>query len=250
MVEWCDEGIVLAVRRLGETSIVLSLLTRAHGRHSGLVRGGAGRRNRGMLQPGNRLATRWRARLADHLGTMSCEPGQVVAAQALGDRLRLAGIAAACAVAETALPEREPLPQIYNSLADVIAAIETDTIWPACYVRWEVALLAELGFGLDLGRCALTGATDGLAYVSPRSGRAVSGAAAAPWHDRLLPLPAFLLNHSASVDAQAVAAGLALTGHFLLRHVYADQRRTLPAARARLPEQLARTDLGRPDSQG
>jgi DNA repair protein RecO (recombination protein O) len=246
MVEWSDEGIVLAARRLGESSIVLSLLTRAHGRHSGLVRGGAGKRNRGMLQPGNRLAARWRARLLDQLGTISCEAGRALAPQALDDRLRLAGIAAACAVSETALPEREPLPQIYDSLADVIAAIETDAAWPAAYVSWEVHLLTALGFGLDLDRCALTGATADLAYVSPRSGRAVSAAAGAPWRDRLLPLPKFLLAGAATTDPQAVAAGLALTGHFLLRHVYGEQGKMLPAARARLPEQLVRAHTGRP----
>src|SRR5512132_1692127 len=189
-MEWSDEGIVLATRSLGETSVVLSLLTRAHGRHSGLVRGGGGRRTRGLLQPGNRLAARWRARLADHLGTMSCEPGHVLASAVMADRGRLAAVAAACAVTETALPEREPLPEL-------IAAVETAAGWRAAYVRWELGLLTERGFGLDLGRCAATGTTDDLAYVSPRSGRAVSAAAGAPWKDRLLPLPAFLVDASA-----------------------------------------------------
>jgi len=239
-MEWSDEGIVLSVRALGETSVVLSLLTRAYGRHSGLVRGGAGRRTRGMLQPGNRLAVRWRARLADHLGTMSCEPGRALAIGVLGDRGRLAAVAAACAVAETALPEREPLPATFEALAGLIAAIETDAGWPAAYVRWELGLLTELGFGLDLGRCAATGTADDLAYVSPRSGRAVSAAAGAPWKDRLLALPAFLVDASATESGEAVATGLALTGHFLLRHVYAEQGRALPAARARLPEEIAR----------
>jgi DNA repair protein RecO (recombination protein O) len=249
-MEWSDEGIVLAVRALGETSVVLSLLTRAHGRHSGLVRGGAGRRTRGMLQPGNRLATRWRARLADHLGTMSCELGRVLAPGVMGDRGRLAAIAAVCAVAETALPEREPLPAIYGSLAQLIAAIETDAGWPAAYVRWELGLLAELGFGLDLGCCAVTGTTDDLAYVSPRSGRAVSAAAGAPWKDRLLPLPAFLLDTSATASGGAVAAGLTLIGHFLLRHVYAEQGRALPAARARLAEEIARAARSAAKAEG
>jgi DNA repair protein RecO (recombination protein O) len=239
-MEWSDEGVVLAARALGETSVVLSLLTRAHGRHSGLVRGGAGRRSRGLLQPGNRLTARWRARLADHLGTISCEPGRVLAPNVLADRSRLAAIAAACAVAETALPEREPLPAVYESLARLIAAIETDVGWPVAYVRWELDLLTELGFGLDLGRCAVTGTTDDLAYVSPRSGRAVSAAAGAPWKDRLLPLPACLVDPSVKASGEAVAAGLALTGHFLLRHVYAEQGRALPAARARLPDEIAR----------
>ena len=238
-MEWSDEGIVLAARAFGETSVVLSLLTRGHGRHSGLVRGGIGRRMRGLLQPGNRVSARWRARLADHLGTMSCEPGRVLAPEVLADRSRLAGIVAACAIAETALPEREPVPAIYGALADLFAAIESEAGWAARYVRWEVDLLAELGFGLDLGCCVVTGVTGDLAYVSPRSGRAVSADAGAPWHDRLLRLPGFLVDASAE-DAEAIADGLALTGHFLLRHVYAEQGRALPAARARLAEQIAR----------
>jgi DNA repair protein RecO (recombination protein O) len=238
-MEWSDEGIVLAARALGETSVVLSLLTRGHGRHSGLVRGGAGRRTRGILQPGNLISARWRARLPDHLGTITCEPGRVLGPEVLADRARLAAIAAACAVVETALPEREPVSAIYQSLADLLAAIETDSAWPARYVRWEMDLLAELGFGLDLGSCAVSGTTADLAYVSPRSGRAVSAAAGAPWHDRLLRLPAFLIG-AAAADGEAIADGLALTGHFLLRHVYAEQGRALPAARARLAEEIGR----------
>jgi DNA repair protein RecO (recombination protein O) len=239
-MEWSDEGIVLATRALGESSVVLSLLTRAHGRHSGLVRGGGGRRTRGLLQPGNRLAVRWRARLADHLGTMSCEPGRVLTSAVMADRGRLAAVTAACAVAETALPEREPLPSAFESLAALIAAVETDAAWPAAYVRWELGLLTELGFGLDLGRCAVTGTTDDLIYVSPRSGRAVSATAGAPWKDRLLALPAFLVDAAAPAGGAAVAAGLTLTGHFLLRHVYAEQGRALPAARVRLADEIAR----------
>ena len=186
-MEWSDEGIVLATRSLGETSVVLSLLTRAHGRHSGLVRRGAGRRTRGLLQPGNRLAARWRARLADHLGTMSCEPGHVLASAVMADRGRLAAVAAACAVTETALPEREPLPAVFELLAELIAAVETDAGWRAAYVRWELGLLTELGFGLDSrplrgdrddGRSGLR-----LAPLRPRSlgrgGRALERPAAA-----------------------------------------------------------------------
>ena len=239
-MEWSDKGIVLAARALGETSVVLSLLTRSHGRHSGLVRGGTGRRARGMLQTGNQISARWRARLPNQLGTMSCEPDRVLAPAVLADRLRLAGIAAACALAETALPEREPAPAIHQSLADLFAAIESTSAWPGHYVLWELGLLAELGFGLDLRCCAVTGVTHDLVYVSPRSGRAVSAAAGAPWRDRLLRLPAFVVTGSAPVDAAEIVEGLALTGHFLLRHVYAEQGRALPAARARLSEEMGR----------
>ena len=201
-MEWSDEGIVLAVRALGETSVVLSLLTRAHGRHSGLVRGGAGRRSRGMLQPGNRLIARWRARLADHLGTISCEPGRVLAPVVMADRGRLAAIAAACAVAETALPEREPVPAVY---AVAGAADRGDRSR-----RRLARRLCPLGVGPAGGARVWTGSRllrryrdDGdLVYVSPRSGRAVSAAAGAPWKDRLLPLA----RHSWSVRRRLRAA--------------------------------------------
>jgi DNA repair protein RecO (recombination protein O) len=237
-MEWSDEGVVLAVRTLGESSIVLSLLTLGSGRYSGLVRGGAGRRTRGMLQPGNRIVARWRARLADHLGAMNCEPRRVLAPKVLADRSRLTAITAACAVAETALPEREPVPALYHSLTELFAAIEADAGWPARYVRWEIQLLAELGFGLDLASCAATGTTSDLAYVSPRSGRAVSAAAGALWRDRLLRLPEFLVGDPAKAGGEAIADGLALSGYFLLRHVYGEQGRALPAARLRLVDEI------------
>ena len=249
-MEWSDEGIVLSIRRHGESSAVLSLLTLDYGRHLGLVRGGAGRRTRGLLQPGNRINARWRARLPDHLGTIICEQRQILASAILADRRRLAVISAACAVAETALPEREPVAAIYRSLADLFASIESDFDWPACYVRWEVALLAELGFALDLRFCAVTGTTGDLMYVSPRSGRAVSATAGAPWHDRLLHLPPFLIGDVAPAGRDAIADGLALTGHFLLRHVYAEQGRRLPAARARLPQEIGRGDLNSVTARG
>lgn len=233
-MEWADEGIVLSVRRLGEASLVVSLLTAAHGRHAGLVRGGAGSRSRGALQPGSRLAARWRGRLSEHLGTLACELARGLAPAVLTDRLRLSAVASACALAETALPEREPLPRAHTALEQVLRSLEADDEWPAAYVRWELDLLAELGYGLDLGRCALTGAATGLAWVSPRSGRAVTAAAGEPWRDRLLALPAFLVDPAAPAEAAAIASGLQLTGHFLAAHVYADQGRQLPQARARL----------------
>jgi DNA repair protein RecO (recombination protein O) len=238
-MEWSDDAIVLSVRPLGEASAVLSVLTRSHGRHAGLARGASGRRGRGMLQPGNRLSIRWRARLADQLGTVTCELSQAVAPGVLGDRQRLAGIAAACAIAETALPEREPQPLVFAAFCEVIDAVEYAADWPARYVRWELALLAELGYGLDLSRCALTGVTHGLAWVSPRTGRAVTAEAGAPWRDRLLPLPAFLFAPDAPAGPLSVAEGLALTAHFLDSCIYAERGARLPAARARLASMLA-----------
>lgn len=249
-MDWTDEGIVLSARRHGEAAAIANLLTRAHGRHAGLVRGGWGKRGRALLQPGNAVHARWRARLSEHLGTFALEPARASAARLFNDPSRLAALASACALADAALPEREPHPAIHDALADLLAALEGDAPgWPESYVRWEVRLLADLGFGLDLARCAATGTESNLAFVSPRTGRAVSEAAAGPWREKLLPLPAFLAGPDARgaevaranprariAEIESVAQGLALTAHFLERHVFAPHGRTLPAARRRLAQ--------------
>ena len=241
-MEWTDRAIILATRKHAETSALLSVLTREQGRHAGLVHGGASRRAQAVLQPGNRVAVRWRARIEDQLGALDCELEKAVAPTVLADRLRLAGVAAACAVVDSALAEREPVPRLFEAMTTLLDAIETDPEWPRRYVRWEVELLAELGYGLDLGCCVVSGATSGLAYVSPRTGRAVSQAAGAAWKDRLLALPAFLLDAATPAAPGAVAAGLTLTGYFLRRHVYADRGHQLPAARVRLAAEVTRVD--------
>ena len=236
-MEWADEGIVLATRRHGESAVIATLLTPSHGRHAGLVRGGAGRRLRGALQVGNRLRVVWRARLPDHLGSFSCELVEALSATLLDDGRRLAALSAAAAVLERALPEREPQAGIYAAFASLLEAIAQRPGWPAAYVRWEIGLLRDLGFGLDLASCALTGRGDDLAYVSPRSGRAVNRDAAGDYRDRLLPLPPFLTAAAGADAATAadIAAGLALSGHFLERHALpAASGRPLPAARQRL----------------
>lgn len=239
-MEWSDEAVVLSARSLGESALVISALTREHGRHGGLVRGGSGRRSRGVLQPGGRIACRWRGRTAEQLGSYTCEPVATLGPAVLADAARLAAVVAACAVLDTALPEREPAPATFAALHGLLAAIERDPGWPCAYVRWEVALLADLGFGLDLSACALTGAREGLAYVSPRTGRAVAADAAGPWQQRLLALPAFLADPAAPTGEDDILAGLALAGHFLRRCVYAEHDRDLPAARRRLPLVIAR----------
>ncbi|MEA2779570.1 MAG: repair protein RecO [Rhodospirillaceae bacterium] len=236
-MEWSEDGFVLCTRRHGEGDLVLSLLTRDHGRHAGLVKGGAGRRAAGLYEPGNRLRALWRARLVEHLGHFSCEALSPTAAALLDDPLRLAALTSAAALAETALPEREPHPRAYDGFAGLIHALlsPADTIdWAARYVFWELDLLAELGFGLDLGRCAVSGETEDLTFVSPASGRAVSQSVAGPYRDRLLPLPAFITGGSA--DLPAIRQGLALTGSFLERHAL----RQMPAARARFLARLHR----------
>ena len=246
-MEWLDEGVVLSVRPFGETSVVASLLTQDHGRHTGLVRGGASRRARGMLQPGNRVRCQWRGRLSEQLGAFTCELAAAPATSTLEDAARLAALVAACAVLDTALPEREPLPAQYKNLLTLLRALAHDPSWPVTYVRWEASLLADLGFGLDLAACALTGVTHDLAFVSPRTGRAVSAGAGAAWRQRLLVLPAFLLDPTAGAAASDIAAGLTLTGHFLSRYVYREQGGEAPAARERLPATVMRAFAGHSD---
>jgi len=239
-MEWVDEGFVLSARPYGEGSAILHALTRSHGRHAGLVRGGASSRLRGTLQPGNAVDLVWRARLADQLGNYSCELKRSHAAPWFDDQARLAAVGAACAVAEAALPEREPHPAVFDGLGALLGCLDSEA-WPAAYVGWELGLLAELGFGLDLAACASTGGNDDLAFVSPRTGRAVSASAGEPWRDRLLPLPGFLIGRGNLTD-EAVAAGLDLTGHFLERHVMHPANRALPAARTRLVDCFRRRD--------
>jgi DNA repair protein RecO (recombination protein O) len=236
MIEWRDEGIVLSARPHGETAAVVQLLTRDHGRHAGLVRGGQGRQARGMLQPGNRVAAAWRARLADHLGSYACELEVSHAARLMDDPDRLAALTAAAAVSERALPEREAHVACYEGFLALLAALEGDH-WAEAYVGWELALLAELGFGLDLGSCAAGGANDQLAYVSPRTGRAVSLAAGEPYRGRLLVLPGFLAGRGGGGPGE-VGQGLRLTGYFLERQVFAPQDRPLPVPRRRLAERF------------
>ncbi len=235
-MDWSDEGIVLSARPHGESAALLVLLTRAHGRHAGLVRGGQGRRMRGLLEPGNRVAAEWRARLAEHLGSYTLDPIASHAAGLLDDPARLNALTAAAAVCDKALPEREPHPAAYEGFLALLAALEGDH-WAEAYVVWELGLLSELGFGLDLSGCAGGGANDQLAYVSPKSGRAVSLAAGEPYKDRLLPLPGFLVGRGAGGPAE-VAQGLRLTGHFLAHQVFGPQHQPLPPARERLAERF------------
>jgi DNA repair protein RecO (recombination protein O) len=240
-MEWSDQGIVLAARRHGESALIVQLLTRDHGRHAGLVRGGQGRKLRGIYQIGNGLAVTWKARLAEHLGLISGELVRGHAARFLDDPARLACLSAAAVLAESTLPEREPHPRAHEGFSSLLDALDADAGWAVCYVRWELALLAELGFGLDLARCAATGATGDLIYVSPRSGQAVSAQAGAPYRDRLLALPRFLVPRSDAEPTPAdVLDGLALTGHFLERRVFDPHNRNMPAARTRFVEILRR----------
>ena len=239
-MEWVDEALVLSVRPHGETAALVELLTREHGRHFALVHGGRSRKSRPLLQIGNHLDVTWKARLADQLGHVSIAMRRGYAAEAMNDRLALCGLTTISALARL-LAERDPHPSLFEVALFVLGFLDDPTVWPALYVRWEMALLEELGYGLELTSCALTGVTEGLLYVSPNSGRAVSGEAAAPYVDRLLPLPQFVLRgHRGAVATSDILAGLKLVGHFLEHRVLVPREMSMPDARARLPALLAR----------
>lgn len=239
MMEWRDEGALLSVRPHGESAAIIEVFTARHGRHAGVVRGGTSRRIAPTLQPGAQLDVTWRARLDDHIGTFTVEPLRARAAL-LSDRLALAGLNAVCALLRAALPEREPHDLLWRATMPLLDALDRGADWPPDYLRWELLLLEEIGFGLDLTSCAVTGARDDLAYVSPKSGRAVSRAGAGDWAARLLPLPHVLMGQGTGTPAE-IAEGLALTGHFLHRELGPMLNgRPLPEARARLIDLLSR----------
>ena len=239
-MQWTDDAIILSARKHGETSVIVQALTKTHGRHAGLVRGGVGRGSRGVLQPGNEVQGSWRARLPDHLGSYAMELTRARAAHLLADAARLAGLSAACALAEAALPEREAHGAAYDGFLVLLEALESSDHWAEVYVSWELGLLRELGFGLDLTACAQTGETEGLAWVSPRTGRAVTAVAGEPFRQRLLALPGFLAGRTdAATGRQDLADGLALTGFFVERHVLAPHNIKMPPARTRFVERFA-----------
>ena len=233
-MEWSDDAIVLSVRSHGETSAILELLTREHGRHLGLVRGGASRRIKPTLQPGNSVHVQWRARLEEHLGSFTCELARARAGELMDSRESLTGLNAFTAMAGAAVPEREAHAPVFlaaETLLDEMMAGDA-AHWLPLYVRWEAGLLDALGFGLDFSECAATGVKTDLVYVSPRTGRAVSRDAAGIYANRLFRLPQFLLDSSA--EAADIAAGLQLTGHFLLERVLEPHGKEMPPARLRL----------------
>ena len=237
MPEWQADAIIISVRPHGEGNAVVSLLTADYGRHAGLVRGGASKKMRGTVQPGNRVQASWRARLSEQLGQMQLELTQAVAARFLDSPMRLAGVASVCALLEGALPEREPNERLYagtDALLSVISMDDDDEGWLEGYVRWELGLLHAAGYQLDLDRCAASGETTNLAYVSPKSGGAVSRHHAGQFANRLLALPGFL--GGVACPSHDWVAGLDLTGHFLAKRVFAAHNADIPAARRRLAD--------------
>ncbi|MEM9881281.1 MAG: DNA repair protein RecO [Pseudomonadota bacterium] len=242
-MEWSSTGVLCSAQRHGEAGAIVKVLTPDHGLYAGFVPGGMSKRRRASLEPGNDVAVRWRARLHEHLGTMQIEPVKVRAATVMASPLRLAALACLTSTVASSLTEREALPAIAEALSvtlDLVCdeAIPSEAVG-AAVVRFELGLLSRLGFALDLSRCASTGQSDDLAYVSPKTGRAVSKVAGQPYHDRLLGLPAFLLGSQAGeAHAESLKDGFRLTGYFLEKWVMEPRNAELPRARERLIQQL------------
>ena len=242
-MEFQDDAFVLAARAHGETGALVDLLTRHHGRILAYVAGGASRKMKPYLQPGSRVLADYRARTTEHLGSVRMEPVGEGAAALFDDPLALAGLSAAAAVAQGALHEREPHPGAYLALEALCEALVHREIWPAVFVRFELGLLEDLGFGLDLRQCAVTGSLDNLKWVSPKSGRAVCIEAGIPYADRLLPLPPFLLAAQNRLEPDDIANGFRLSGHFLELYIFHPLNKPLPTARDRLLDKLSEAGL-------
>lgn len=238
-MEWDAPSVVLSARPYGESDLLATVITREQGLHRGLARGGASRGQSALWQSGNLLQVRWTARLADQLGSFTAEMIHPAAALAMNDPLMLAMLAAMCSIAQGALPEREAQPGIFEGLVQVIARLPQGATMMVDVVRWEARLLADLGYGLDLSCCAATGETAGLSWVSPKTGRAVTDAAAGAWKGRLLRLPGFLLDNSTVSGIADWRDGLRLTGHFLARDAFGQHHRALPMARQMLYDRVA-----------
>jgi len=246
-MEWRDEGVLLAVRRFGEANVIADIFTANHGRYAGVIRGGGSRRLAPILQPGAQLDVAWRARLDEHLGSFAVELQRSRSAVTLSSRLALAGLNAVTGLLSFCLPEREAHSALYRRSVTLLDLLDQPSLWPLAYLRWELALLDDLGFGLDLSACAVTGQTHDLVYVSPKSGRAVSALGAGDWANRLLPLPSVMLRQGDATDAEILEA-LGTTGFFLAERLAPELgHKPLPEARARLLQRLERalreTDL-------
>ncbi|GJL90577.1 DNA repair protein RecO [Hyphococcus sp.] len=241
-MNFTDTGIILDARAHGETHAIADVFTENHGRWAGLVYGGQGRQKRPLLQPGNEVTLEWKGRGDDSLGHFTLEMAHARAGEAMGERLSLSALSAACAVALATLPEREPHARAYAAMSVLLGNLDHIELWPALMARWELGLLAELGFGLTLDRCASTGARENLIYVSPRSACAVSAEAGEPYKDKMLPLPPFLRGASSEATLEQAIDALTTTGHFLETRILHISDKQLPEARMRVVE-LLRTKL-------
>ncbi len=241
-MEWQDQAIILSAKPHGENNVVVELLTRNHGRHAGMVRGGRSKKYRPILQPGNFVSANWKARLAEHLGFYTIELIEANAALLMEDKVTLAGISSLCALARY-LPEREPQSGLFEAGLLILEYIEDRDIWPCMLIRWEMELLNQLGFQLDLSECAATGSSDNLIYVSPKSGKAVSEEAGEPYKDLLLLIPDFLQHGTINkADPEDISLGFKLTGYFLEKHILHVRNQSMPETRTRLLRYLGLSD--------
>jgi DNA repair protein RecO (recombination protein O) len=239
-MEWRDQGILLSARRHGETSAIIEVFTPSQGRHAGIVRGGTSRKIAPILQPGAQLDVAWRARLEDHIGAFTVEPVRSRAVTAMQDRLSLAGLNTVTALLSFSLPEREPHAPLYHRTQSLLDLLDQGELWPLAYLQWELSLLEELGYGLDLSACAVTGTQEGLVFVSPKSGRAVTREGAGEWANKMLPLPPVLRGEGDAANDE-IAAGLKTTGYFLEHRLARDLGgKPLPEARARFIDAFSR----------
>ena len=240
MISWTDEATILSMRPFGENSAIVEVLSETKGRHAGVVRGGTSRKTAPFLQPGGQVSVTWKARLDQHLGSFTVEPIRSRAAAAMGDRLALAGLNAVCGLLTMVLPEREAHVPLYQRTVNLLDLLGQSEIWPLAYLRWEQALLEELGFGLDLSACAVRGVNEDLAFVSPKSGRAVSRDAVGEWTDRMLPLPP-VLDGKGDANAAEILIALSTTGYFIEKRLMRSLGdKPMPAARARLLDAIGR----------
>jgi DNA repair protein RecO (recombination protein O) len=238
LIEWRDEGVLLAVRKHGENAVIIDVLTQSHGRHAGVVRGGAGRKQAPVLQPGAQLDLVWKARLEEHLGSFTVEPLRSRAAQVMTDPLALAGLSSTVGLLCFSLPEREIYPKLYTISVNLLDLMCVTDAWPLAYLQWEIQLLEMLGFGLDLSRCAVSGGIDDLTYISPKTGRAVAAHHAGEWKTRLLPLVPCMRGEG-NAENNEISEGLRTTGHFLEKWLAPSLGdRPLPVARQRLVDRL------------
>jgi len=236
MLEWQDSGIILSVRGHGETGGLVSILTRDHGRAMGYIYGATSTKMRGILEPGNLVFVEWKAKSPDQLGSFTLELEKSIVADVMDDAAKLTAMQSACALADRTMPEREKHTGMYEGTRALMASFATE-IWAPTYIYWEMGLLRELGFGLDLSKCAATGSVDNLIYVSPKSGCAVSAAAGEIYKEKLLVLPPFLRG-TGSFEESDILNGLKLTGHFLLHRVFSQSNSNLPESRLRLEEKF------------
>jgi DNA repair protein RecO (recombination protein O) len=241
-VHWTDESIILSIRKHGENSAVARLFSHHHGVFAGVAKGVHSKTNRGVIQPGNVVSATWQARLPEHLGIFKAELTEPVAAFVMQDAVKLAALSSACTLIEAAMPERHPYPKLYKHLRIFLHLLKERDDWHEAYVRLEITLLAESGFGLDLSECAATGTKEDLIYVSPKSGRAVSREAGEPYKEKLLPLPQFLIS-SSTENINDISAALKLSGYFLDAWLLAPHGKKLPAARSRLVSLLKSHEL-------